>query len=140
VTDRIAINSIKPKMKLEGKVIKVELAGARIDIGAERDAFLHISELQPGRAATRVADVVAADPSKRPHVERHGLAYRELNNSGQVLPREVSFVHFEADPVTPMPADALPDEKIDFRFPRYAEVMQDWKSNISDHCPVKVWF
>jgi small subunit ribosomal protein S1 len=58
VTDRIAINSIKPKMKLEGKVTKVELAGARIDIGAERDAFLHISELQPGRAATRVADVL----------------------------------------------------------------------------------
>ena len=58
MTERIPITSIKPKMKFEGKVTKVELAGARVDIGAERDAFLHISELQPGRAAVRVADVL----------------------------------------------------------------------------------
>jgi small subunit ribosomal protein S1 len=46
-------------MKIEGKVTKVELAGARVDIGAEREAFLHISELQPGRqVVTRVADVL----------------------------------------------------------------------------------
>ncbi len=58
MTERIPISTIKPKMKFEGKVTKVELAGARVDIGAERDAFLHISELQPGRAAVRVADVL----------------------------------------------------------------------------------
>src|SRR5512135_2838132 len=46
-------------MKFEGTVTKVELAGARVDIGAERDAFLHISELQPGRqVVTRVADIL----------------------------------------------------------------------------------
>src|SRR5512136_2965120 len=59
VTELTPIASIKPKMKFEGKVTKVELAGARVDIGAERDAFLHISELQPGRAVvSRVADVL----------------------------------------------------------------------------------
>jgi ribosomal protein S1 len=58
VSDRISINSIKPKMKFDGTVTKVELAGARVDIGAERDAFLHISEVQPGRVTTRVADVI----------------------------------------------------------------------------------
>ncbi len=59
MTDRTPITSIKPKMKFEGTVTKVELAGARVDIGAERDAFLHISELQPGRmTVTRVADVL----------------------------------------------------------------------------------
>ena len=57
-TNRMPLTSIKPKMKFEGKVTKVELAGARIDIGAEHDAFLHISELQPGHVATRVADVL----------------------------------------------------------------------------------
>jgi ribosomal protein S1 len=59
VTETISIANIKPKMKVEGKVTKVELAGARVDIGAEREAFLHISELQPGRqVVTRVADVL----------------------------------------------------------------------------------
>lgn len=58
MSDRISINSIKPKMKFDGTVTKVELAGARVDIGAERDAFLHISEVQPGRVTTRVADVI----------------------------------------------------------------------------------
>ena len=59
MTELTPISNIKPKMKFEGKVTKVELAGARVDIGAERDAFLHISELQPGRqVVTRVADVL----------------------------------------------------------------------------------
>jgi len=59
VTELTPIANIKPKMKIEGKVTKVELAGARVDIGAEREAFLHISELQPGRqVVTRVADVL----------------------------------------------------------------------------------
>jgi len=58
VSDRISISSIKPKMKFNGTVTKVELAGARVDIGAERDALLHISEVQPGKITTRVADVL----------------------------------------------------------------------------------
>jgi ribosomal protein S1 len=59
VTEQTPISNIKPKMKVEGTVTKVELAGARVDIGAEREAFLHISELQPGRqVVTRVADVL----------------------------------------------------------------------------------
>jgi ribosomal protein S1 len=62
VTELTPISSIKPKMKFEGKVTKVDLAGARVDIGAEREAFLHISELQPGRqVVTRVADVLKED-------------------------------------------------------------------------------
>ena len=59
MTKLTPISNIKPKMKLEGKITRVELAGARVDIGAEREAFLHISELQPGRqVVTRVADVL----------------------------------------------------------------------------------
>ncbi|MGH2591913.1 MAG: S1 RNA-binding domain-containing protein [Anaerolineae bacterium] len=45
-------------MKFEGKITKVELAGARIDIGAEHDAFLHISQIKADRPVTRVADVL----------------------------------------------------------------------------------
>jgi ribosomal protein S1 len=58
VSDRTPLNQIKPKMKFQGKVTKVELAGAHLDIGAEQEAFLHISEIQPGQITTRVADLL----------------------------------------------------------------------------------
>jgi len=45
-------------MKFEGRVKKVDLAGARIDIGAEHDAFLHISQIRADRPVTRVADIL----------------------------------------------------------------------------------
>jgi small subunit ribosomal protein S1 len=45
-------------MKFEGKVSKVELAGARIDIGAGQEAFLHISQIKANKPVTRVADVL----------------------------------------------------------------------------------
>jgi hypothetical protein len=28
---------------------------------------------------------------------------------------------------------------VDFDFPRYPEVIESWRNNLSDHCPVKVW-
>jgi endonuclease/exonuclease/phosphatase family metal-dependent hydrolase len=90
--------------------------------------------------ASRIADVLAADPAKKPQIERQGLAYREINASGLVLPKEAWLVHLEDDGVTPVPPGITLREKVDFRFPRYPEVMANWKSNVSDHCPVKVWF
>lgn len=44
-TNRIPISEIKQKMKFTGKVLKTTLAGAAIDIGAERPAMLHVSQL-----------------------------------------------------------------------------------------------
>lgn len=52
---------IKPKMKLTGKVIKLGLAGAVIDIGATQPAVLHISQLPPDESENsqrRVEDVL----------------------------------------------------------------------------------
>jgi ribosomal protein S1 len=48
---------LKPKMRFEGTVKKVELFGAFIDIGAERPGLVHISQLREGHV-NRVADVV----------------------------------------------------------------------------------
>ena len=87
-----------------------------------------------------VDDAVAADAARKPYIERKGVAYRELNASGLVLPKESNLIHFEADSVTPTPANATPSSKIPFRFSRYPELYTNWKNNISDHCPVKVWF
>ncbi len=91
--------------------------------------------------AARVANVVAADSQKVPHIERQGLAFRELSGAtGLVLPQESNLVFFEPDAVTPPPAVTTPNAKVDFRFPRFPQVLADWRANISDHCPVKVWF
>lgn len=88
--------------------------------------------------AKRVRTVVQANSNRRPYLERGGLAYR-LGNSGNILPEKL--IHFEADPVTPTPAGSPPPEKkIPFDFDRYEAVVDNWKNNISDHCPLKVWF
>lgn len=42
---RIQISDIKLKEKFTGKVLKTTLAGAAIDIGAERPAVLHVSQM-----------------------------------------------------------------------------------------------
>ncbi|MBW6471534.1 MAG: S1 RNA-binding domain-containing protein [Anaerolineaceae bacterium] len=44
-TNRIPISEIKQKMKFTGKVLKTTLAGAAIDIGAEKPAMLHVSQM-----------------------------------------------------------------------------------------------
>ncbi|MBE0684603.1 MAG: S1 RNA-binding domain-containing protein [Anaerolineaceae bacterium] len=44
-TNRIPISEIKQKLKFTGKVLKTTLAGAAIDIGAEKPAMLHVSQM-----------------------------------------------------------------------------------------------
>jgi len=106
-----------------------------------RNRVSQIDYILASRALTKlIDDAVTADSSKKPHIERQGLAYREKNKSDQILPMRSNLVHFEADPVTDTPACASPNEKVNFRFQRYAEVLDNWKANVSDHCPVKVWF
>ena len=51
------IRDLRPKMKLQGKVVRVELFGAFVDIGVGRDGLVHISQLREGRV-NRVIDVV----------------------------------------------------------------------------------
>ncbi|MGQ9716763.1 MAG: S1 RNA-binding domain-containing protein [Anaerolineae bacterium] len=52
-----SIAELRPKMRLEGIVRKVELYGAFVDIGLERDGLIHISQLSD-KPVSRVADVV----------------------------------------------------------------------------------
>ncbi len=59
----LSLSDIKPKMKFEGTVTKVELAGAHVDIGAEQEAFLHVSQIKSDRPVTRVADILNAGDS-----------------------------------------------------------------------------
>ncbi|NPV57860.1 MAG: S1 RNA-binding domain-containing protein [Anaerolineae bacterium] len=54
-------DQIKPKMKFTGKVVKLSLAGALIDIGSRQPAVLHISQItakDKADAIKRVEDVL----------------------------------------------------------------------------------
>lgn len=51
----LPLSAIKPKMRFEGTIIKTRLEGAVVDIGAEKPAVLHISQM-------RTAD--------KPHINR----------------------------------------------------------------------
>jgi small subunit ribosomal protein S1 len=46
---RIPLSEIRPKQELKGIVKRIELAGAVIDVGAEAEALLHISQIKAGR-------------------------------------------------------------------------------------------
>lgn len=92
------------------------------------------------KALRERVDSVVQKSSRIPHIERQGLSYKKLNAAGETLPKEATLVHFEHDRVTPTPSGVRENEKVNFGHPRYPEVMADWKANISDHCPVKVWF
>lgn len=56
-TQPTSITDLQPKMQLEGVVKKIELYGAFIDLGLERDGLIHISQLGD-RRVSKVSDVV----------------------------------------------------------------------------------
>jgi len=57
-TQPTSIADLRPKMRLEGTVKRVELYGAVVDIGLEYDGLVHISRLSDRRVG-KVTDVVS---------------------------------------------------------------------------------
>lgn len=64
--------TIEPKMEFMGKVIKVSLAGAVLDIGVGKPAFLHISQIVSAdtSAVKRVEDVLKVNDEVKVWVKR----------------------------------------------------------------------
>jgi transcriptional accessory protein Tex/SPT6 len=54
---RVSLSDLEPKMKFEGEVKAVELYGAFVDFGAEKDGLVHISQISE-TMVNRVADVL----------------------------------------------------------------------------------
>jgi ribosomal protein S1 len=55
-------NDLQPGMKVVGKVVRLEKFGAFVDIGAETDGLVHISEMDTGRV-NKPSDVVSEGDS-----------------------------------------------------------------------------
>jgi len=55
--ERLNVRDLKPKMKLAGQVTTIELFGAFVDVGAEADGLVHISQISED-TVTRVADAL----------------------------------------------------------------------------------
>lgn len=53
----LSLSELQPKMQLRGTVTRVELFGAFVDVGAEREGFVHISLLRQAKV-NRVEDVI----------------------------------------------------------------------------------
>ena len=51
-------SNLEPGMKVEGKVVRLERFGAFVDIGAETDGLIHVSEMGTGRVS-QPSDVVS---------------------------------------------------------------------------------
>jgi ribosomal protein S1 len=56
-TERVSLDDLEPKMKFEGEVKAIELYGAFVDFGAEKDGLVHISQISE-ETVSRVADVL----------------------------------------------------------------------------------
>ena len=54
---RISLADLQPKQKFEGQVVRVELFGAFVDFGAEKDGLVHISQISASRI-NNVTDAV----------------------------------------------------------------------------------
>ncbi len=53
-----SIADLAPKMELQGKISKIELAGAFVELGIDRPGFLHISQLNSTKRVNNVTDEV----------------------------------------------------------------------------------
>lgn len=108
--------------------------------GENNNQATQIDYVLGSRALREAVDAAVATDSKyTPHIERMGLPYQELDANKKVEPKQANLIHVEDDGVTPVPAGAPAPSKVDFDFPRFPELMESWRNNVSDHCPVKVW-
>jgi small subunit ribosomal protein S1 len=76
--DRITLAEITPGQKLEGTVKKVTLSGAILDVGAEVDGLLHISDLGD-KKVTRTSDLLKEGDQVTVWVKRVELAGGRLS-------------------------------------------------------------
>lgn len=76
--EKMLLTDLKPKAPLKGKVKRIELSGAVVDVGAERDGLLHISAIGKEKIS-RVQDVLQPDQEISVWVKKVDPAKGELH-------------------------------------------------------------
>ncbi len=72
-----SLQDLKPGMALSGRVTRLELSGALVDVGVGTDGLVHISRLRPQRV-NRVEEVVQVGQQVEAWVERVDPAVQRL--------------------------------------------------------------
>ncbi len=76
----LTLETLKPRQALKGKVTRVELGGAFVDVGVGVDGFIHISQLSQGdQPVTRVADVLKAGDEIDVFVNKVNVARKRID-------------------------------------------------------------
>lgn len=98
-----SIQDLHPKMRLAGRVTKIDLYGAFVDIGIGRDALIHISKMSTARV-NRVSDILnegddvkvyvdAVDPQlgrvSLTMLKPHDVSWSDLRK-GQIYPGRIA--------------------------------------------------
>jgi small subunit ribosomal protein S1 len=91
------IRELRPKLKLRGKVVQVELFGAFVDVGVGQEGLVHISQLREGRV-NRVADVVSEGDEVTVWVQRVDLGRGRISLT-MIEPPEHTLEDLEPDMV-----------------------------------------
>jgi small subunit ribosomal protein S1 len=94
---RLALSELEPKMRLEGTVTNIELYGAFVDIGAEKDGLVHISQISETQV-NRVADVLNEGQSVTVWVRNVELDQGRISLT-MIEPPEHSISDLEAEQV-----------------------------------------
>lgn len=92
-----SIRELRPKLKLRGKVVRLELFGAFVDIGVGQEGLVHISQLREGRV-NRVADVVSEGDEVTIWVQRVDLGRGRISLT-MIEPPERTLEDLEPDMV-----------------------------------------
>ena len=74
----LTLETLKPRTELKGKISKVELAGARVDVGVGTDGMLHISDVLSEEPITRLADVLHEGQEVTVYVRRIDVAAKRI--------------------------------------------------------------
>jgi small subunit ribosomal protein S1 len=95
--ERLDLIDLQPKMKFEGRVTKIELFGAFVDIGAEREGLIHVSQISEQRV-NRVADVLSEGDNVTVWVQRVDPGQGRISLT-MVEPPERSIADLKPDQV-----------------------------------------
>jgi ribosomal protein S1 len=96
-SERLALADLEPKTEFDGQVTSVELYGAFVDIGAEKDGLVHISQISEGQV-NRVADVLNPGDTVKVWVRSVDLEQGRIELT-MVEPPERTLDELEADEI-----------------------------------------